>query len=150
MFGGIKINFRNANLNDSLQLDNLLTKLVEDEKANYDKYINIGKINGLYQTLLINNNTHAFVCEENNKIVGYIYCYVNNESIGILDALYIEKEYRGLGIATKLIELAINWLKDEKLVKLIEISVMDKNELAKKLYKKLGFQKFKETLRIEI
>ncbi len=144
------MNFRSANLNDSLQLDNLLTKLVEDEKANYDKYINIGKINGLYQTLLINNNTHAFVCEENNKIVGYIYCYVNNESIGILDALYIEKEYRGLGIATKLIELAINWLKDEKLVKLIEISVMDKNELAKKLYKKLGFQKFKETLRIEI
>lgn len=144
------MNFRSANLNDSLQLDNLLTKLVEDEKANYDKYINIGKINGLYQTLLINNNTHAFVCEENNKIVGYIYCYVNNESIGILDALYIEEEYRGLGIATKLIELAINWLKDEKLVKLIEISVMDKNELAKKLYKKLGFQKFKETLRIEI
>lgn len=144
------MNFRSANLNDSLQLDNLLTKLVEDEKINYDKYINIGKINGLYQTLLINNNTHAFVCEENNKIVGYIYCYVNNESIGILDALYIEKEYRGLGIATKLIELAINWLKDEKLVKLIEISVMDKNELAKKLYKKLGFQKFKETLRIEI
>ena len=133
-----------------MQLDNLLTKLVEDEKINYDKYINIGKINGLYQTLLINNNTHAFVCEENNKIVGYIYCYVNNESIGILDALYIEEEYRGLGIATKLIELAINWLKDEKLVKLIEISVMDKNELAKKLYKKLGFQKFKETLRIEI
>ena len=144
------MNFRSANLNDSLQLDNLLTKLVEDEKINYDKYINIGKINGLYQTLLINNNTHAFVCEENNKIVGYIYCYVNNESIGILDALYIEKEYRGLGIATKLIELAINWLKDEKLVKLIEISVMDKNKLAKKLYKKLGFQKFKETLRIEI
>jgi ribosomal protein S18 acetylase RimI-like enzyme len=144
------MNFRSANLNDSLQLDNLLTKLVEDEKINYDKYINIGKINGLYQTLLINNNTHAFVCEENNKIVGYIYCYVNNESIGILDALYIEEEYRGLGIATKLIELAINWLKDEKLVKLIEISVMDKNELAKKLYKKLGFQKFKETLRIEI
>ena len=133
-----------------MQLDNLLTKLVEDEKINYDKYINIGKINGLYQTLLINNNTHAFVCEENNKIVGYIYCYVNNESIGILDALYIEEEYRGLGIATKLIELAINWLKDEKLFKLIEISVMDKNELAKKLYKKLGFQKFKETLRIEI
>ena len=144
------MNFRSANLNDSLQLDNLLTKLVEDEKINYDKYINIGKINGLYQTLLINNNTHAFVCEENNKIVGYIYCYVNNESIGILDALYIEEEYRGLGIATKLTELAINWLKDEKLVKLIEISVMDKNELAKKLYKKLGFQKFKETLRIEI
>lgn len=144
------MNFRSANLNDSLQLDNLLTKLVEDEKINYDKYINIGKINGLYQTLLINNNTHAFVCEENNKIVGYIYCYVNNESIGILDALYIEEEYIGLGIATKLIELAINWLKDEKLVKLIEISVMDKNELAKKLYKKLGFQKFKETLRIEI
>lgn len=144
------MNFRSANLNDSLQLDNLLTKLVEDEKINCDKYINIGKINGLYQTLLINNNTHAFVCEENNKIVGYIYCYVNNESIGILDALYIEEEYRGLGIATKLIELAINWLKDEKLVKLIEISVMDKNELAKKLYKKLGFQKFKETLRIEI
>ena len=83
------MNFRSANLNDSLQLDNLLTKLVEDEKINYDKYINIGKINGLYQTLLINNNTHAFVCEENNKIVGYIYCYVNNESIGILDALYI-------------------------------------------------------------
>lgn len=144
------MNFRSANLNDSLQLDNLLTKLVEDEKINYDKYINIGKINGLYQTLLINNNTHAFVCEENNKIVGYIYCYVNNESIGILDALYIEEEYRGLGIATKLIELTINWLKNEKLVELIEISVMDKNKLAKKLYKKLGFQKFKETLRIEI
>ena len=144
------MNFRSANLNDSLQLDNLLTKLVEDEKINYDKYINIGKINGLYQTLLINNNTHAFVCEKNNKIIGYIYCYVNNESIGIIDALYIEEEYRGLGIATKLIELTINWLKNEKLVELIEISVMDKNKLAKKLYKKLGFQKFKETLRIEI
>ena len=144
------MNFRSANLQDSLQLDNLLTKLVKDEKNNYDKYIKVEKINGFYQNILVNNNTKAFVCEKNNKIIGYIYCYVNNESIGIIDALYIEEEYRGLGIATKLIELTINWLKNEKLVELIEISVMDKNKLAKKLYKKLGFQKFKETLRIEI
>ncbi len=144
------MNFRSANLQDSLQLDNLLTKLVKDEKNNYDKYIKIEEINGFYQNILVNNNTKAFVCEKNNKIIGYIYCYVNNESIGIIDALYIEEEYRGLGIATKLIELTINWLKNEKLVELIEISVMDKNKLAKKLYKKLGFQKFKETLRIEI
>ena len=143
------MNFRSANLQDSLQLDNLLTKLVKDEKNNYDKYIKIEEINGFYQNILVNNNTKAFVCEENNKIVGYIYCYVNNESIGILDALYVEEEYRGLGIATKLIELAIDWLKENR-VKVIEISVIDKNELAKKLYAKLGFQKFKETLRIEI
>ena len=143
------MNFRSANLQDSLQLDNLLTKLVKDEKNNYDKYIKVEKINGFYQNILVNNNTKAFVCEESNKIVGYIYCYVNNESIGILDALYVEEEYRGLGIATKLIELAIDWLKENR-VKVIEISVIDKNELAKKLYAKLGFQKFKETLRIEI
>ena len=33
------MNFRSANLQDSLQLDNLLTKLVKDEKNNYKWWI---------------------------------------------------------------------------------------------------------------
>ena len=90
-----------------------------------------------------------FVCEINNRVVGYIYCEAFHKNKGVIVNLFVEKEYRGLKIGTTLMRLATNWLK-ERGVKIIEVNVLANNTSAKKLYNSFGFDDFKETLRVEV
>ena len=67
----------------------------------------------------------------------------------MIDALYVEKSYRNKGIATKLIEYAISWIKDRN-CESIDVSVIVANTNAKKIYEKFGFKTYKEVKRLEI
>jgi ribosomal protein S18 acetylase RimI-like enzyme len=56
--------------------------------------------------------------------------------------MYVSKQYRGMGIARRLIEEVVmkaKWLKD---IEQINLTVISNNENAKKLYEKLGFETF--------
>lgn len=143
------MNFRSAEEKDLSELDNLLMKLVEDEKINYDKYLEHGIINNHYERILKMNCCQIFVCEINNRVVGYIYCEAFHKNKGVIVNLFVEKEYRGLKIGTTLMRLATNWLKERE-VKIIEVNVLANNTSAKKLYNSFGFDDFKETLRVEV
>lgn len=61
---------------------------------------------------------------------------------GILYRMYVSNNFRGKGIAKKLIEEVINRVKKIKDIEQINLTVISNNEKAKKLYEKFGFETF--------
>jgi ribosomal protein S18 acetylase RimI-like enzyme len=61
---------------------------------------------------------------------------------GILFRMYVSKQYRGMGIARRLIEEVVLRSKRLKDIEQINLTVISNNENAKKLYEKLGFETF--------
>ena len=82
-------------------------------------------------------------------IVGYILIRKINENLFLLDGLYVLEEYRNQKIASSLLNEAIDRCKKLN-VKYIDINVMEKNELAKRIYKKLDFTEYEVKLRKNI
>ena len=72
-----------------------------------------------------------------------------NENLCLLDGLYVLEEYRNQKIASSLLNEAIDRCKKLN-VKYIDINVMEKNELAKRIYKKLDFTEYEVKLRKNI
>ncbi len=132
--------------------DILLTKLIQDERQ-YDNSIDKDFVVNNYFKNIIKNENNILLCyEEDNIIKGYIYLKpVNNDSQNcyLIDGLYVDNEYRNKGIATKLIENALNVIKETN-VAVVDINVMANNSVAISLYKRFGFNEFKISLRKNI
>ncbi len=86
----------------------------------------------------------VLVCEVKNKVVGYIAGYIDEYSfrtlnpIAEVENMYVEENFRGKGIGTKLIKKFIKLAKD-KGAKLVKVSAFCKNTSAQRFYKHLGF-----------
>lgn len=132
--------------------DNLLTKLIQDERQ-YDDSINENFVVKDYFKNVINNKDNILLCYEEDKIIkGYIYLkLVNNDNKKgyLIDGLYVDNEYRNNGIATKLIENALNVIKKAN-ISVVDINVMANNSVAINLYKRFGFNEFRISLRKNI
>ena len=79
-----------------------------------------------------NPMAHYYVCEINDKIVGFISAWISDNT-SILDFAVIE-EYRGKGIGQ---ELFNRLLKDS--VGILTLEVRESNKLAIKFYQRNGF-----------
>ena len=135
--------FRFANVEDCSILDTMLTKLIMDERK-YDKSIDKNfKVQNFYQNVLGKNNI-IYLCEEENKIIGYVYTIINSEN-AVIDALYVEECYRNKKIATTLITEIIKVINEKNIYKIL-INVMSDNIVAKNFYLSLVFKPFRETL----
>lgn len=135
--------FRFANIKDCSILDTMLTKLIMDERK-YDKNIDENfKVQDFYQNVLGKNNI-IYLCEKENKIVGYVYVIINAED-AVIDALYVDEYYRNKKIATTLVTKIINVINEKNIHKIL-INVMSGNTVAKNFYLSLGFNPFRETL----
>ncbi len=84
------------------------------------------------------NNFVGYVCEEDGEIIGYIGLIFDNWDGSILN-IAVDSEYRKNGIGTKLMELAIEFLKGRDIENLY-LEVAKSNLNAQSLYTKLGFQ----------
>ena len=141
---------REAIIDDATSLDNLLLLLIDDERK-YDKNISpLIMILDYYKNFINKENNIFYVYEDNNKVVAYVYAKILNDGTlvknkAIIDALYVDEEYRKKGIAKSLLNKVLERLSDYDLAS-IEISVMSSNTIAKKLYEGLGFKTNKETL----
>ena len=135
--------FRFANVEDCSILDTMLTKLIMDERK-YDKSIDKNfKVQNFYQNVLGKNNI-IYLCEEENKIVGYVYVIINAED-AVIDALYVDECYRNKKVATTLVTEIIKVINEKNIHKIL-INVMSGNTVAKNFYLSLGFNPFRETL----
>ena len=133
--------------------DDLLTELILDEKK-YNSNVNEDfKVNNYYKNYIGKDSSKLLVALEDNKIIGFIFTKIigdeTEKSSAKIDALYVVKEYRNKGVATKLIESIKTWLKDIE-IDSVTISTMYQNEIAKKLYYKLGFNDYYVTLKCNI
>jgi len=125
--------------------DKLLNKLIIDEYS-YDKTIDKKfKVKDYFTSIYKDDNNKLLIYKSDDKIVGYIFAKKIEKGI-LIDGLYVEKPYRNNGIATDLINYVVKISKENN-IKYIDINVMYENELAKNLYKQLGFNEFRVTLR---
>lgn len=125
-----------------------LKELVKDEKRFNDNIDDNAQINNYYENFYKIENNKLFIAKENENIIGYIFIKITNPKQNaeiykeaLIDALYVEKEYRNKGVATQLINKAKEFSK-EKDAKKISINVIKDNENALNLYHKLGFEEF--------
>ena len=94
--------------------------------------------------------------DNNGTIVGYNLVQIKstipifkNKKVGHLADLYMQKEFRGQGLSTKLRDASMRWFKKNN-VKSISINVYPDNPHAYKIYKKWGFFEYKIEMRKKI
>ncbi len=110
-----------------------LTQIAELEKENI--LVNTMSENQIGNAL--NNENYAvFKAVVDNEIVGFIMLNMSDELN--VDSIAVKKEFRNLGIATKLIQKAEDFAKESN-IEILSLEVAYKNITAYLLYKKLGF-----------
>ena len=146
---------RKAKLEDCDKLDQLLTLLIRDE-VQYDKTIDPGfMVIKFYENFVNDPNRCLLVAEENNEIVGYLYGFkkqkdpVSDKKEYLLDALYVDPNYRHQGIGSALIDKFKTWCLESNAT-CIMVNVCSENKEAKELYKNNNFVTTKETMVIEL
>ena len=77
---------------------------------------------------------------EKDLYVGYCINTVNNDLIGEIDSIFVDKEYRKYGLGDKLMTRALEWLNSNQ-VKTKIIGVAEGNENVLDFYKRHGFYK---------
>lgn len=145
-----------ANRNDALKMNELLTKLIHDERQ-YDENIDENfVVESFYEHYIDDKSKCLLVSKDKDVIIGYLYGYIKTLEGGEkahieakLDALYIESEYRHQHIAEELIKEFKVWAKENKVTSL-EVDVCANNIGAYNLYLKSGFKETKKTLKVNI
>ena len=150
------ISYSKAEMSDCQRLDFLFSKLLNDDKTNYDSNIKDGlTMNGFFSKRINLEDTILFVARYNNEIIGYIYGYVRSDNCikieleSYVDSLFVEEKYRYQKIGTTLLNMFIEESKRRK-VKYVLIDNKFANKHAKEVYEKLGFNIFIESRRKEI
>ena len=101
------------------------------------------------------NNNLIFVAEINGKIVGYLAGNIleeisySVETFAELDNMYIDTNYRGYGIGSKLINEFKNYCKNIG-IENIKVTAYSENKQAINFYMKNGFQDYNTTLIFKI
>ena len=76
---------------------------------------------------------------ETEQVIAYCLATINAVKLGEVDSVYVEDLYRGQGIGTELMRIALNWMEENKASK-TKIHVLEVNQQALKLYRTLGFK----------
>ncbi|KKS31115.1 MAG: GNAT family acetyltransferase [Candidatus Amesbacteria bacterium GW2011_GWA2_42_12] len=84
-----------------------------------------------------NPNFHVWVAEDDGKIIGFCHAVKEEKSNRIM-AIYVLPKYHGTGTGKSLIQLAFNWLGNEKD---ILVNVVKYNDHAIGFYEHMGFVK---------
>ena len=138
-----------TNVVDADRCDELLTKLIQDERQYNDTIDDNYIVTNHFNKMLDDENIIILAYYINEIIVGYILIRRTSNNTCLLDGLYVEKEYRNKGIGNSLLKDAISRIKNMN-VKYVDINVMYNNIIAKHIYEKLGFVGYEIKMRKSI
>ena len=138
-----------TNVVDADRCDELLTKLIHDERQYNDTIDDNYIVTNHFNKMLDDENIIILAYYINKTIVGYILIRKMANNTCLLDGLYVEKEYRNKGIGKSLLTEAISRIKNMN-VKYVDINVMYNNIIAKHIYEKLGFVGYEIKMRKSI
>lgn len=138
-----------TNVVDADRCDELLTKLIQDERQYNDTIDENYIVTNHFNKMLNDENIIILAYYINKIIVGYILIRRTDNNTCLLDGLYVEKEYRNKGIGKSLLTEAISRIKNMN-IKYIDINVMYNNIIAKHIYEKLGFVEYEIKMRKSI
>lgn len=85
----------------------------------------------------------SWVAERDGQILGSLFLVRANEQTAKLRLLYVDKEARGMGLATKLIQKSITFARSKGYRRLVLFTTSE-NVAARRIYERLGFRKMSE------
>ncbi|MGE7632533.1 N-acetyltransferase family protein [Bacillus paramycoides] len=143
---GLVYTIRSAAETDADQLSKLRVQ-IDGETENMDREGGEGFIDMVGFQQIIKTDTEKprnlfLIVEVHNRIVGFSRCEgsdLKRLSHKVEFGVCILKEYWGYGIGKNLLQKSINWA-DANEVKKIALQVLETNDKAIQLYKKLGFE----------
>ncbi len=146
---------RDAEPKDAVLIDQMLTDLIHDE-SQYDFNLDSGcMITENYCNRIGLDGHKLLVAEDDGKIVGYIYGFIYQvpgiwlHSVAILDALYVDKNFRRRGCATLLFSKFKEFAKENGACR-IELKVVSDNKAAVELYNHLSFVEAKKYMNLDL
>ncbi|MGR3778631.1 GNAT family N-acetyltransferase [Bacillus paramycoides] len=143
---GLEYTIRPAAKQDADQLSRIRVQ-IDGETENMDREQGEGYIDTIGFQQIIKTDSEKMknlflVAEVHNHIVGFSRCVgsdLKRLSHKVEFGVCILKEYWGYGIGKNLLQKSINWA-DANEVKKIALQVLETNDKAIQLYKKLGFE----------
>lgn len=154
----MNVNIRKATINDLESIKKLNKKLFELEYDNFDDSLNIEwplSENGTDYYKDAINNSYSIIAEIEGQVIGYLIGSINTEldynttKQAELDNMYVEEEYRKLGIG----KLLFNNFKEEckrNSINELKVTASYKNKNAINFYIKNGFEEADLTLKQKI
>ena len=149
---------REAKIEDLKDIQKLSSKLFVFENENCNKDLNLDwsfqKEGEEYFVDSINNKI-VYLAIVDDKMIGYLSgdTEINHTWMKIKEAeivnLYIEEEFRNLGIGTMLIEKFKEYCKDKGISHII-LTAFSNNINALKCYENKGFKEYKTTMQCEL
>jgi len=145
------ITIREANKKDLNDILRLNLDLFKKEFKEFDKTLNVkwtyskeGK--DYFSERITGKDAFVAVAINNEKIVGYICCELNEDHANIvkkakLENIMIDEEYRGQKIGSKLVKKFFEWCKTKK-IKNILVTASAKNSPGIRFYKRMGFNDY--------
>lgn len=146
------IKIRKAKLKDLDLLMEFQRKLV-DEEMRITRKLEIKKPLAYPESevreIILSKNSCAFVAEHNGKPIGCGFVrlekladyWYKHQKAGYLGMLFVEKPYRRKGIAAKLQDERMRWLRS-KGIRLCFNTILSGNEPSMKMQKKRGFKPY--------
>ncbi len=139
------------------KLHNLLAYFIQKEtKDDYFDFDELDEdsIRHHLEGFINNPSRRIYITKENDIIVGFISCEIINgflpvssiKKVGYISGAYVLSEFRGKGIMKKMERLAINYFRSNGL-KYVELNFLDKNMLAEKTWRSLGYKTFRKQMR---
>ncbi|MBG9856079.1 GNAT family N-acetyltransferase [Bacillus wiedmannii] len=143
---GLTYTIRSAAETDAEQLSEIRVQ-IDGETENMDREAGEGFIDKIGFQKIIKTDSEEMknlflVAEAHNQIVGFSRCEGSNLkrlSHKVEFGVCILREFWGYGIGKSLLQQSIQWA-DENEVQKISLQVLETNEKAIQLYKKLGFE----------
>lgn len=85
-----------------------------------------------------------FFAEVNGKLIGMVGAYrgeyIKTAHVVVIFGVYIQKEFRGRGVAKKLLQALLNELENNESIVKLNLDVTTTQQAAINLYKSLGFE----------
>ena len=124
------------------ECDRLLSLLIADEKQYDPDTPGPFVVKDYFKNVIKNPENILLAKQIDNYIIGYVYLQPIGEAHRtgyLIDGLYVEKRFRGLGYGKELLQEALEVLKTKD-IDYLEIKVMAHNTVARKIYQSFGFE----------
>lgn len=139
------MDIRHIRLEDAEQFANLLTSVDASNMMLFEpgeRRTSIDQEEKRIESILMQSNSTIMVADDNGILAGYVAVHGGQGSRNRHSAhlvVGVREQYRGQGIATRMIKEVFRWAKEAGLDRL-GLTVIKDNDRALNLYKKLGFQ----------
>lgn len=147
---------RDANIKDLTTLKHFEQEIIKAERP-FDPTIRPTPVN--YYDLadyIMRDDVKVVVAQWNDDVVASGYAlrkkarpYLDHGEYAYLGFMYTKKEFRGQGINQKVVEVLMNWARDQNLSE-VRLTVYDDNLPAIKAYEKVGFKSHIQEMRLRL